>query len=60
MKNTSLEKATELIFEAIDKSDINIIDKFELLLNLKYFLDKERYKDNIKTLSRRNSKWKKY
>lgn len=60
MKNTSLEKATELIFEAIDKSDINIIDKCELLFNLKYFLDKEKYEDNIKTLSRRNSKWKKY
>lgn len=59
MKNTSLEKATELIFEAIDKSDINIIDKTEILLNIRQFLDKENYRNNVKVLRGSVIKWKK-
>lgn len=56
MKNSSLEKAIELIFETISESDINVIDKFELLNNLKCFLNKETYEDNIKILSKKDNK----
>ena len=59
MKNSSLEKATELIFNAIDKSDINIMDKTEILLNIRQFLDKENYRNNVKILRGSVIKWKK-
>ena len=38
MDQTSLDKAAELINDTIYNSNINLIDKYELLLNLNYFL----------------------
>lgn len=60
MKNTSLEKATEIIIEALDKSNkIDNIDKTELMLNIKLFLKENEYRENVKVLSKRRNKWKK-
>lgn len=50
MKQESLEKAIELIIEALEKGDIEIIDKTELMLNESKFLDK--YEENIKVLQK--------
>lgn len=52
MKQESLEKAIELIIEALEKGDIEIIDKTELILNESKFLDKDKYEKNIKVLQK--------
>lgn len=52
MKQESLEKAIELIIEALEKSDIEIVDKTELMLNESKFLDKDKYEKNIKVLQK--------
>lgn len=52
MKQESLEKAIELIIEALEKGDIEIIDKTELMLNESKFLDKDKYEKNIKVLQK--------
>ena len=46
MKQESLRKATELIINAIQNSDINKLDKTELMLNLYIFLN--NYDEAIK------------
>lgn len=62
MKNSSLEKATEIIIEALDETnEIDNMDRTELMLNISQFLNKNEYRENIKILSkRRNNKWKKH
>lgn len=50
MKKESLEEALDVIIDSIDKSDIDIVDKVELMINLKEFLNKISYEENIKTL----------
>lgn len=61
MKNTSLEKATELIINLLDNTnEIDNIDKTELMLNTSQFLNKNEYRENIKILSKRRNKWKKH
>lgn len=52
MKQDSLIKAILIIFDAIDKSDINIQDKLELMINLRCFLNVDKYENNIKILSK--------
>ena len=47
MQKESLNEATRLIVEAIQNSDINLVDKVELLLNLSNFLD--NYHEAIKS-----------
>ena len=60
MKNTSLEKTTELIINLLDNTnEINNIDKTELMINISQFLNKNEYRENIKILSKRRNKWKK-
>lgn len=60
MKNSSLNEATEIIIEALDKSNkIDNIDKTELMLNIKLFLKENEYRENVKVLSKRRNKWKK-
>ena len=46
MEQESLNKATRLVVEAIQNSDINIVDKVELLMNINIFL--EHYHEAIK------------
>ena len=52
MNQESLEKAKELLTNIIGNSDINEIDKIELLINLYAFLNKTNYEINIKTLQK--------
>lgn len=57
MEQESLNKATELVINAIQNSDINIVDKVELLMNISNFLD--HYEEAIKSDLGRN-KWKQH
>lgn len=50
MNKESLEKVQEKVAELLNKTDIPITDKVELLINLIHFLDPEKYEDNIKKL----------
>lgn len=48
MQKESLEIAVDIIIDALDKSDINIMDKVELMRNLKTLL--ENYEEDIHVL----------
>lgn len=54
MKQESLETAIDLIIDTIDKSDIDITDKVELMRNLKEFLTPENYEHDLKILTLQN------
>lgn len=56
MKKDSLIKAVLIIFDAIDKSDISLQDKLELMINLRCFLNVDKYENNIKILSKGSDK----
>ena len=47
MQKESLNEATKLVVEAIQNSNINVVDKLELLINLSNFLD--NYHEAIKS-----------
>lgn len=47
MQKESLNEATRLVVEAIQNSNINMVDKVELLINLSNFLD--NYHEAIKS-----------
>jgi hypothetical protein len=47
MQEESIEKAIEIISENIYNSNINVIDKYELLLNLNHFL--RHYEEQTKS-----------
>lgn len=51
MTSDSLDQALEIIIKAIEKSDISVYDKVELLININLFL--KDYEDNIKVLKKR-------
>lgn len=55
MQSQSLERVLDIIVEAIANSDIEETDKVELLINLKHFLDPEKYSDNRDTLMQHNA-----
>lgn len=56
MKNSSLETARMLIYEVISETNrINEIDKLELLINLRTFLEPKTYRENVKTLKKRRT-----
>ena len=58
MKQESLDVALDLIFKNIMESDIETIDKYELLKNLKELLtDVNTYNQDIKTLQKSRKKW---
>ena len=46
MKEESIEEAIKICIENIQKSNINIVDKVELMMNIDYFL--ENYDEMIK------------
>lgn len=58
MNKESLRRVRIIINEAISKSDIDLADKIELMLNIYSFLDNKDYSDNVKTLAKRNMKRK--
>ena len=52
MKDDSLIKAILIIVDSLDKSDIPLQDKWELMINLRCFLNVDKYENNIKILSK--------
>lgn len=50
MNKESLEKVQEKIAELLNNTDIDTIDKIELLINLIHFLNPETYEENIQVL----------
>ena len=56
MTKEDLIKARELIIDALSNSDLNIIDKTELMINLNLFLEPTLYEENIKVLQRKKAK----
>ena len=59
MTKESLEKIQDKVFEIVDSSDIEIIDKVELLINIVNFLDPDKYEDNIQVLREHELKLRK-
>ena len=51
MYKESLEEALDVIIQSICNLNINQSDKVELLINLKHFLDVNKYQHNIELLS---------
>ena len=57
MKNSSLETARMLIYEVISETNrIDEIDKLELLINLRTFLEPKTYRENVKVLEKRRKR----
>ena len=54
MKQESLDTALDVIFEALDKSNICLVDKLELMKNLKELL--ENYYTDIEILKEESKK----
>lgn len=52
MNKDSLEKAILIILDSLDKSDMPVQDKLELMINLRCFLNVDKYENNIKILSK--------
>ena len=52
MKKDSLIKAILIIVDSLDKSDIPLQDKLELMINLRCLLNVDKYENNIKILSK--------
>ena len=50
MTKESLEKAREIIIFALMESNIDIVDRTELIINEDKFLNPFEYEDNVKTL----------
>lgn len=63
MQDVSLLKALKTILLNLEESDIDLVDKVELMINISHFLDIEDYEENIKVLQKeiidgKNKKWK--
>ena len=54
MEEESILKAIDIIFEALDKSDIEKEDKLELMLNIDHFLKHYEEITKIKVLKKLN------
>lgn len=63
MDKESLLKARKIILEAFSKSDIELLDKLELMTNINILLKEENYEEHIKVLKLHNKNkqrgWKK-
>ena len=58
MNDDSLEKAMKAIIKTLEETDINQIDKIELMINITRLLSKENYKEDIKTLKLKDKRRK--
>lgn len=57
MKKESLEEAILMIVDGLEKNKkIRSIDKLELMVNIRGFLNVDKYEDNIKILSKGSNK----
>ena len=54
MNKESLIKAREIIIQSLSESNINNLDKLELMLNINNFLQENKYEENIKVLVKKN------
>ena len=54
MNKESLIEAREIIIQSLSESNINNLDKLELMLNINKFLDEKEYEENIKILVKKN------
>ena len=52
MKKESLEKALNIIVNAIAETEIEITDRIELMINLKHYLNPDKYEENNKVLNK--------
>ena len=52
MNKENLIKLREIIIEAVMKSDVDLIDKLEIAINERLFLQPEKYENNIKVLQK--------
>ena len=50
MTKEELVKTREIIINALNNSDLDIISKTELMINLNLFLEPKLYEENIKIL----------
>ena len=55
-KESLIEIRTKLI-EVISKTNINPVDRAELMINLYHFLDIKNYDEAIKVLIKNNKRW---
>lgn len=56
MNKESLIKAREIIVGALTKSDIDLVDKLELAINLNMLLSENNYDNDIKILRKEHNK----
>lgn len=56
MNKQSLKIAKEIIINGLEESDIETIDKVELINNLWHFLNEETYTDNVDVLKQHQKK----
>lgn len=52
MNDDELNKALDLIIDLLNKSDLSITSKTELMINISNFLQPKYYKENIKVLEK--------
>ena len=50
MTKESLEIIREKVLEVVSNTEIDLIDKMEIIINLYHFLDPDKYESNIKKL----------
>ena len=53
MNDDELNKALDLIIDLLNKSDLSITSKTELMINISKFLQPKYYKENIKDWRKR-------
>ena len=56
MTKETLIKAREMIIFSLAESNLDIVDRTELIINLDKFLNPVEYEDNVKTLIKKNEK----
>lgn len=54
MDEEELLKALDVIIEALSVSELKLINKVELMINLKHFLNPKKYQENLETLRRKD------
>lgn len=52
MEKETLEEAAERVIKAIEEMDKPIAERLELMINLKHYLNPEKYEQNNKVLNK--------
>lgn len=53
MKKESLEETILDIFNMLDKKEMDLLEKIELMNNLRLFLNPDKYEENVRILEKR-------